>query len=137
MGRPELCDDPRFRTRDARVQYVIEVDRVVSDFTRVRSNSDVVALLARAGVPAAEVRDPAAAVRDPRVVSRGETVRLHHPAAPDADVYSPGVPIVFSDSTISLDQPPPGIGEHNEAIYGELLGYPRAELQALHAEGVI
>jgi CoA:oxalate CoA-transferase len=137
IGRPELCDDPRFGTRDARVQNVVEVDGVVSDFTRVRSNSDVVALLARAGVPAAEVRDPAAAVRDPRVVSRGETVRLHHPAAPDADVYGPGVPIVFSDATISLDQPPPGIGEHNEAIYGELLGYAPAELQALHAEGVI
>ena len=51
IGRPELCDDPRFHTRDARVQNVVEVDRVVSDFTRVRSHSDVVALLARAACP--------------------------------------------------------------------------------------
>ena len=137
IGRAELCEDQRFRTRDARVQHVAEVDRIVSDFTRARSNADVVAILARAGVPAAEVRDPAEAVRDPRVVARGETVRLHHPTAPDADVYGPGVPIVFSDSAINLDQPPPGIGEHNQEVYGDLLGYSDAELQNLRAEGVI
>ena len=137
IGRAELCEDQRFRTRDARVQHVAEVDRIVSVFTRARSNRDVVAILARAGVPAAEVRDPAEAVRDPRVVARGETVRLHHPAAPDADVYGPGVPIVFSDSAITLDQPPPGIGEHNQEVYGDLLGYSLAELQDLQAEGVI
>ena len=137
IGRPELCEDESFRTRDARVRNVTEVDRIVCDFTRDRSNADVVAILGRAGVPAAEVRNPAAAVRDPRVVARGETVRLFHPASPDADVYGPGVPIVFSEATISLDQPPPGIGEHNQAVYGDLLGYTPEELQALQYEGVI
>jgi crotonobetainyl-CoA:carnitine CoA-transferase CaiB-like acyl-CoA transferase len=137
IGRPELCDDERFRTRDARVQHVTEVDRIVGDFTGTRSTADVVEILSRAGVPAAEVRNPAEAVRDPRVVARGETVRLHHPAAPDADVFGPGVPIVFSDSTLSLDQPPPGIGEHNEAIYRDMLGYTLAQVRAFQAEGVI
>jgi hypothetical protein len=33
MGRPELCEDARFRTRDARVQNVAEVDRIVGQFT--------------------------------------------------------------------------------------------------------
>ena len=94
-------------------------------------------MLAQAGVPAAEVRSPAEAVRDPQVVARGETVRLQHPGAPDADVYGPGLPIVFSDATVSLDQPPPGIGEHNEEIYGDLLGYTAAELEALRSAGVI
>jgi crotonobetainyl-CoA:carnitine CoA-transferase CaiB-like acyl-CoA transferase len=137
IGRPELCEDERFRTRDNRVRHVEEVDRIVSGFTGVRSNAEVVGALSQAGVPAAEVREPAAAVRDPRVVDRGETIRLHHPAAPDADVYGPGVPIVFSHSTISLDQPPPGIGEHNQQVYGDLLGFTPAELQALQVKGVI
>jgi crotonobetainyl-CoA:carnitine CoA-transferase CaiB-like acyl-CoA transferase len=137
IGRGELCEDERFRTRDARVQNVAEVDRIVSDFTRVRSNADIVAILGRAGVPAAEVRNPADAVRDPRVVARGETVRLQHPSAPDADVYGPGLPIVFSGSEAGFDQPPPGIGEHNRDVYGDLLGYTPAELQALQSDGVI
>ncbi len=137
IGRPELCDDERFRTRDARVRNVTEVDRIVGEFTGARSNKEVVEILSLAGVPAAEVRNPAEAVRDSRVVARGETMRLHHPATRSADVFGPGVPIVFSDSTISLDQPPPGIGEHNRAIYGDLLGYTQPQLQALQSKGVI
>jgi crotonobetainyl-CoA:carnitine CoA-transferase CaiB-like acyl-CoA transferase len=137
IGHAELCEDERFRTRDARVRHVAEVDRIVTGFTRVRSNAEVVAALGQAGVPAAEVRDPGVAVRDPRVLERGETVRLHHPSAPDAEVYGPGVPIVFSDATISLDQPPPGVGEHNQDIYGAMLGYTRDELDAFESAGVI
>jgi crotonobetainyl-CoA:carnitine CoA-transferase CaiB-like acyl-CoA transferase len=88
-------------------------------------------------VPVAEVRTPAAAVRDPRVVARGETVRLQHPSAPDADVYGPGLPIVFSGSSVGFDQPPPGIGEHNREVYGGMLGYTEDQMQTLRSTGVI
>jgi len=137
IGRAELCEDERFRTRDARVQNVTEVDRILNGFTSVRPTAEVVAILAKAGVPAAEVRSPAEAVRDPQVVARGETVRLQHSAAPDADVYGPGLPIVFSGSASGFDQPPPGIGEHNSKVYGDLLGYTQEELAELQSAGVI
>jgi CoA:oxalate CoA-transferase len=137
IGRQELNEDEDFRTRDARVRNVAEVDQILTDFTRVHPTGDVVTILTQAGVPAAEVRSPAAAVRDSRVVARGETVRLHHEGAPEADVYGPGVPIVFSSSTVGFDQPPPGVGEHNEEIYGGMLGYTRDELHALASAGVI
>jgi len=137
IGRPELNTDERFRTRDARVRHVAEVDSIVSDFTRTRPTSEIVETLARSGVPVAEVRNPATAVRDGQVTSRGETVRLQHPAAPGADVYGPGLPIVFSNATVGFDQPPPGVGEHNDEIYGAMLGYTPTELCALHSAGVI
>ncbi len=137
IGREELNQDEAFRTRDARVRNVTEVDRTVTEFTRVRPTCEVVAALSQAGVPVAEVRSPAAAVRDSRVVARGETVRLQHAAAPEADVYGPGVPIVFSSSTVGFDQPPPGIGEHNEEVYGGMLGYTQNEIEALQSAGVI
>jgi len=136
-GRPELSRDENFRTRDARVRNVTEVDRVLSEFTRVRKTAEIVEMLTRQGVPAAEVRSPADAVRDPHVVARGETVRLEHPAAPDADVYGPGLPLVFSGSKTGFDQPPPGIGEHNEQIYCGMLGYTTDEFRTLKSTGVI
>lgn len=137
IGRPELTRDERFATRDARVRNVAEVDRILTEFTCTRRTCEVVAALGPAGVPAAEVRSPGQAVRDPQVVARGETVRLEHASAPDADVYGPGIPIVFSDSTATLDQPPPGIGEHNDEVYGGLLGYTAEELQRLKSASVI
>lgn len=137
IGHPELKSDERFATRDARVRNVAEVDRILGEFTRVRAVGEIVAILSRAGVPAAEVRSPAAAVRDPRVTARGETVRLRHPAAPNAEVYGSGLPISFSSSIVGFDQPPPGIGEHNEEIYGTLLGFTHDELCAFRTAGVI
>jgi crotonobetainyl-CoA:carnitine CoA-transferase CaiB-like acyl-CoA transferase len=137
IGRAELCADERFRTRDQRVRHVEQVDRILSDFTQTRASADVVSTLARAGVPAAEVRDPAEAVRDPRVVARGETIRLSHPSISNEEAYGPGVPIVFSGASIDLSQPPPGIGEHNQEIYGDLLGYSARELEELQLSGVI
>lgn len=137
IGRPEMGEDERFRTRDARVRNVAEVDRIVTEFTSVRQTADVVTTLGRAGVPAAEVRSPSEAVRDPQVVARGETVRLQHPGIPGADVYGPGLPIVFSGSATSFDQSPPGIGEHNREVYGGLLGYTPTELRELQSTGVI
>ena len=52
---------------------------------------------------------------------------------PDADVYGPGLPIVFSGSAVGFDQPPPGIGEHNGEVYGDLLGYTQSELRELQS----
>ncbi len=84
------------------------------------------------------MRTPDAAVRDPRVVARGETVRLEHPKFPsEEDAFGFGLPIVFSDAEAGLDQPPPGVGEHNDLVYRELLGYPAERIAELRSRKVI
>ena len=138
IGRPELREDPKFKTRDARVGNVAELDGIVQEFTAARSMAQVVAELQALGVPAAEVRTPDAAVRDPQVVARRETVRLSHPQfGQNADVFGPGLPIVFSGSSTGYDQPAPGLGEHNDLIYTGLLGYSAEKMEALRSKNVI
>ncbi len=123
IGRPELNSDPRFSTRDARVVNVRELDRIIEDYTRISRSSEIIATLEAAGVPCAQVRNTDQAVRDPRVVSRGETVKLAHPKYGEVDdVYGMGMPLKFSGAQVGFDQPPPGVGEHNEAIYGGISG---------------
>ena len=96
------------------------------------------ALLDGVGVPAAEVREPAKAVRDERVVLRGETVPLRHPEYTQADdVYGTGLPIHFSGAEAGFTRPAPWVGQHNDEIYGELLGYSAEAVAQLRADGVI
>ena len=72
------------------------------------------------------------------MLARGETVRLEHPKFGVVDeVYGMGIPITFSGATAGFDQPPPGLGEHNEAIYGGMLGYSKEHLDRLKSSGVI
>src|SRR5581483_6678338 len=124
IGRAGLSADPRFATRDARVENVRALDAIIGDFTGRYTNAEAVSILERAGVPVAEVRNPDDAVRDPRVLARAETVRLEHPKYGAVDeVYGMGIPIKFSAATAGFDQPAPALGEHNEAVYGEILGY--------------
>jgi CoA:oxalate CoA-transferase len=138
IGRPELNSDPRFATRDQRVINVREVDRIIEDFTQNRTTSEAIAILEAAGVPSAEVRNTDQAVRDPRVVARGETVKLEHPTYGCVeDVYGMGMPLKFSGATVGFDQPPPALGEHNDAIYGGLLGYSAERIAELRRDGVI
>lgn len=138
IGRPELNSDPRFSTRDARVVNVRELDHIIEDYTRSFASSEVVATLEAAGVPCAQVRNTDQAVRDPRVVSRGETVKLAHPKYGEVDdVYGMGMPLKFSGAQVGFDFPPPGVGEHNEAIYGGLLGYSSERIAELRRDGVI
>jgi crotonobetainyl-CoA:carnitine CoA-transferase CaiB-like acyl-CoA transferase len=84
------------------------------------------------------VRDPATAIRDPRVTGREETVPLLHPRhGAVGDVYGMGLPIRFSEATAGFDRPSPALGEHNRAIYGDLLGCSAQRIEELKAAGVI
>lgn len=138
IGRPELTTDPRFSTRDRRVLHVGELDGLVGDFTRTLTREEAVATLTKAGVPAAAVRTPNDAVRDPLCIERGETVPLEHPiyGAVD-DVFGMGMPIRFSRASAGFEQPAPKLGEHNTAVYGELLGYSEDRLAAMKSSGII
>jgi CoA:oxalate CoA-transferase len=137
-GHPELADDEKFSTRNARVKNFQELNTFIEQFTRSLTSGEAVARLERAGAPAAEVRAPYAATRDPRVVQRGETVPLFHPEhGPVEDVYGMGMPFAFSGSNIGFDQPPPALGEHNEMVYAHILGYSSERISELKSLKVI
>jgi CoA:oxalate CoA-transferase len=138
MERPDLGADARFMSRDQRVRNYRELDREIDRWTSVHTVSQIIAKLSERGIPSAEVRHPAEAVRDARVVARGETVPLKHPAYGAIDeIYGMGIPIRFSASKTSLDEPPPSIGQHNEAVYHGMLGYSKERMSKLRTEGVI
>ncbi|MEJ2110972.1 MAG: CoA transferase [Acidobacteriota bacterium] len=137
-GYPELANDVKFATRDARVKNFQELNTFIEKFTGALTSSEALERLARAGVPSAEVRDPSVATRDPRVIKRGETVRLKHPKYGEVEeVYGMGLPILFSGSDVGFNQPPPELGEHNDLVYGEILGYTTEKIAELKVHKVI
>jgi len=138
MGRPELEQDRRFATRDARVANKEAINGEIETFTRSRPTAELVLLFEQHGVPAAPVRTPADAVRDPRVLARGETVALEHPQLGRvADLIGPGVPIRFSGASSAEMRPSPAVGQDNALVYGKWLGYSGDTIERLRAAGNI
>jgi crotonobetainyl-CoA:carnitine CoA-transferase CaiB-like acyl-CoA transferase len=138
MDRPELGEDERFATRDRRVRHARELHAEIEAWAAERGNDEVVAALETAGVPVAVVRGPDDAVHDERVVRRGETVPLEHPAlGPVDELVGSGLPIRYSAARAGYERPAPRLGEHNELVYCGLLGYDAARLDELRASGVV
>lgn len=76
IGRPDLVDDPRYATNQARVQHAGELDEIIAAWTRERTLADADAAMAAAGVPAGPVMSIADIVRDPHVVARASAATV-------------------------------------------------------------
>ena len=139
MGRPELGEDPRFSSRDVRVSNASELEEMINAWSRTLPTSIVVNKLEAQGVPVAPVRHPEDALVDPRVIARKETMPVAHPAyGSKIDLRTAGVPIQFSGARTGFDRVlPVSIGEHNHAVYRDVLGYSDERIAELAAEGVI
>ena len=139
MGRPELLDDPRFGTRDGRVANAVALEATITAWSKTLTVEEAVAALEEEGVPVAPVRHPEEALTDPRVVAREETNAVAHPDyASVVELRTAGIPIQFSASRSGFDPVMPvRIGEHNEEVYSELLGYDPATIAKLVEDGVV
>jgi crotonobetainyl-CoA:carnitine CoA-transferase CaiB-like acyl-CoA transferase len=80
MGRPELIDDPRFRTEKDRVANIDAVDDEVSSYTRSRTRAELVRDLQAAGVPCAPVKSIREVDTDEHLIQRGMIRYVEHPA---------------------------------------------------------
>jgi crotonobetainyl-CoA:carnitine CoA-transferase CaiB-like acyl-CoA transferase len=118
IGRADLARDPRFVTNADRVNnHAVlrqELTRSLSSWKR----ADLLAALMSAGVPAAAVRSVTEALADPQVAAREMIVPLEHVTAGTIRVL--GSPLKLSDTPPAVRKPPPGLGQHTEAILDEL-----------------
>ncbi len=138
MGSPELGADPRFATRDARVAHAVELEARIEDWSRTCTLAEALAALEAQGVPAAPVRTPEEALTDPDTLRRQESVPVVHPVHGPSDLHTAGIPITFTEAATGFDDVLPlHLGQHNERVYRDLLGYDQDRLRDLKDRGVI
>ncbi len=129
-------DEKRFASLADRLVHEDDLDMAVAAWTRLRSRFDIAAALQSAGVPAAAVRTPPERIDgDPNTASWGLWPMVHHSEI--GDVRVDGLPVHLSKTDWSMERGAPCLGEHNEEVYGGLLGLSRAEIAVLKEGGVI
>ena len=107
----------------------------IQAWTSVRSKAEVVRMLSEAGVPAAPVNNVAEMVADPQVQAREMFIEHDHPIY--GTVKLTGTPLKLSETPGRINHLAPMPGEHNEAIFFDLLGHSPNELAQWQAEGVV
>ena len=135
MGRDDLKDDPRFVDQKTRGQHATAVDAVINDWASSFRKAELVELLRAQNVPVAPVRTLPEVVEDPHMHSRDTLQRVKHPDF--GEVVLPHSPLRFEGEKRAPVRPSPHLGEHTFAVLGDWLGYDKAGVDALLAQGVL
>jgi formyl-CoA transferase len=133
MGREDLMEDSRYATPEARTEHAQEVDSIIETWTAQRTKHEVMQILGEVGVPCGAVLDTGDLIDDPHLRERGMIVEVDHPSRRFLTV---GSPIKLSDSPQDITAPPL-LGQHNEELLSEVMGYDATEIEKLRADGVI
>jgi formyl-CoA transferase len=118
VGRPDLLDDARFSTREARVANFEELhDLLAGEFVR-RPCAEWERLLAEHDVPHAHVNAIDEVFAEPQARHLGLELRLQHPS--EGEVVTVAPPARFSATPWAGLHAPPVLGEDTDAVLAEL-----------------
>ena len=134
IGRPDMNEDPRFRTSADRIANVEPLDEAIGAFIATRTLADNLAFFEAAEVTVGPIYDASELPQDVHVRERAILVEL-----PDADLGRLPMHNVtprLSRSPGAIRTPAPSVGQHNAEIYGNL-GLDAQTLAELSEEGTI
>jgi formyl-CoA transferase len=135
MGRPELAKDTNFRDHQARGAHQRELDELIAAWTATLGTRELLARLDEHGVPSGLIYRTADMLEDPHFAAREAIVSTQHPHF--GRLRMQNVAPRLSATPGSVRTPAPEIGEHNDEVYGGLLGLDEPSRNALRARGVI
>lgn len=135
IGRPEWADDPTLADAAGRRARAGEIGDAVAAWCRERDRDEAADRLAAAGVPAAPLLELEERNAHPHWVAQGFTVEHDHEGFDPCTIYA--TPWHLTASPPEVLRPTPRLGEHNDYVFGELLGLDEAEVARLVEAGVL
>jgi len=126
----------RFATREGRLEFEDELDRQLEAWTRTRDRFVLQEALQQVDIPAVAVLLPEERIdQNPNVKDWALFPEAVHQKM--GNVRVDGLPVHFSKTDWHIEHGGPCLGEHNEQVYGDLLGLSVDEIDGLREEGVI
>lgn len=134
MPLPELCQE-QYKHQPGRYADAVRINTLIEAETRTCTTAHWLERLGNAGIPCAPVNNFAQALSDPQVKARDMVVEVELQSG--ETIRMPGNPVKFPDSEPAQFGPPPLLGEHTQAVLGDLLGYSTDAIDELRNAGAI
>ena len=135
MGQPELVTDPRFTTERLRGENKQEIDEIFNAWVCDKPMEEVFRLLGPLGVPCSPAHSTEEIAYHSYLRERGLVHDVEDPRAGMVPLVGPR--ILFVGEQPAAPEPAPDLGQQNDEIFGGLLGYDAAKLEALRKSEVI
>lgn len=134
LEHPEL-DSEENRFRAGRLKNRELINRQLGQILITRPKRYWLNKMRAAGIPSGPVNDLPEAFEEAQVKARNMIVEVDYPES--ERVRMPGNPVKLSDTYSDSFSPSPQLGEHNQSIFGDLLGKTNTEITELERKGAI
>jgi benzylsuccinate CoA-transferase BbsF subunit len=132
----EWSTDPSLATLGSRVDVQDDIDRRLAEWTRSRDHFELASTLRAVGVPSTAVQRPGERIdNDPATSDWGLWPSVTHSEM--GKVRVDGLPVHFSKTDWLIETAAPCLGEHNDLVFGGLLGHSQAEIRKFREDGVL
>jgi formyl-CoA transferase len=135
MSRPELAEDERYATHSARGRHQTELDDLIAEWTSTLPAAEIEALMLEHGVPCGKIYRAPEMLADPHFAAREALVKVVHPEFGDITMQNAFPKL--SETPGSVRWVGPELGQHNDEVYGEVLGLSPERRAELAETGVI
>jgi len=135
LGNPEVLQTPEWRDFIYRIGNADDLYALTLEFTEKYTMLELFEAGRREGVPIAPILDIADFYNSPHTKAREFFVEVDHPVAGKADY--PGPPYKWTETPAVIKRPAPCLGEHNEEVYCQEMGFSKDDLAALRGGGVL
>ncbi len=136
LDKPELKNDPRFKTASDRVKNQAPLDEIISQWTADKDYYEVMKILQAKEVAAIPTFNGKALYEDEHVQARRIFITVKPPEIKERTVVrAPWLTGNPDDEAIRT--PAPLLGEHNDYVFGELLNMSSEEIDRLTSEKVL
>jgi crotonobetainyl-CoA:carnitine CoA-transferase CaiB-like acyl-CoA transferase len=137
MEMPELHEDPRFSTEEARFDRANREAflTLFQAWLMRHTRQEVMRTAQRFRIPGTAINLPGEVIDDPHFTERGAFVEVDHPVAGRWQL--PGAPFRPQLTPAQASRPAPLLGEHTDAVLQEFTDLDTAELAALKQANII
>ena len=132
LGQPELASDPKFATIGERRKNQQEMWALIATFAANHTKREFMAILNPIDVPCGPIMSTTDLANDEHIRGREMYVELEDEKR--GKWWNVGMPIKLSASPAKLERAP-FLGEHNDDVLKNVLGYDDAKVNAMKAAG--
>ena len=134
-GNPHWAGEEKFSDGLGRWNNQEELDKLITGWTVNYTPYEVMDILQKVGVAAVPVMNVEDQYFDPHFQERQTYIEAKHPLVGVEPLY--GIPWRLSDTPGEIKRVAPSLGEHNDYVFGELLGLSGEEITRLTEEKVL
>lgn len=136
IGNPEWACDPVYLDGAERgKRFRTEIRPRIIEWAKDYTKDELYHKGQSSNCPFAVVNSAEDVVRSEHSKSRGFFVDVDHPAA--GKIKQPGAPFIMSETPWQVRSPAPLLGQHNEQVYCDRLGYGKQDLLTMRRAGII